>query len=99
MGENSNPVDFFGQTWKVDENGLIIEYDIDGNLIGAVGEVYGVTSFDEGNKQLALARARLIEKTPTMYNIISTAPHLLFPIADVMGKILNYVDGKENNND
>ena len=99
MGENSTPVDFFGQTWEVDKNGLIIAYDIDGNLIGAVGEVYGVTSFDDKNKQLALARARLIEKTPTMYNVISTAPHLLSPIADVMVKILDYVDGKENNND
>ena len=99
MEDNSKPVDFFGQTWEVDKNGLIIAYDIDGNLIGAVGEVYGVTSFDDKNKQLALARARLIEKTPTMYNVISTAPHLLSPIADVMVKILDYVDGKENNND
>ena len=99
MGENSNPVDFFGQRWEVDKNGLIIEYDIDGNLIGAVGEVYGVTSFDEGDKQLALARARLIEATPQMYNIISTAPNVLFPVADVMGKILNYVDGEENGHD
>ena len=99
MEDNSKPVDFFGQTWEVDKNGLIIAYDIDGNLIGTVGEVYGVTSFDEGNKQLALARARLIEKTPTMYNVISTAPYLLSPMVNVMHKILNYVDGKENNND
>ena len=96
MEDNSKPVDFFGQTWEVDKNGLIIAYDIDGNLIGTVGEVYGVTSFDDKNKQLALARARLIEKTPEMYNVISTAPHLLSPMADVMCKVLDHINNGGN---